>query len=52
MLNEKYKDFVVGKRFAIVDDVITTGSTLNECAKELIRSGASQVLALSVAVAS
>ena len=52
VLNEKYKDFVVGKRFAIVDDVITTGSTLNECAKELIRSGASQVLALSVAVAS
>ncbi len=52
VLNEKYKNFVVGKRFAIVDDVITTGSTLNECAKELVRSGASQVLALSVAVAS
>lgn len=52
VINEKYKNFVVGKKFVIVDDVITTGSTVNECAKELIRSGASQVLALSVAVAS
>lgn len=50
-LREKYKDFVVGKRFIIVDDVITTGSTINECAKTLIDSGASKVLVLSVAVA-
>lgn len=52
MINKKYKSFIVGKKFIIVDDVITTGSTITECAKELINSSASQVLALSVAVAS
>ncbi|MFN3135810.1 MAG: ComF family protein [Candidatus Kryptonium sp.] len=52
MINKKYKSFIVGKKFIIVDDVITTGSTITECAKELISSGASQALVLSVAVAS
>jgi len=47
----KYKNFVFGKTFIIVDDVITTGSTINECGKTLIQSGASKVLAVSVAVA-
>ena len=41
------KAFVNGAVVIIIDDVITTGSTINECAKELKQAGAKQVLALT-----
>lgn len=40
---------VKGKSILLVDDVLTTGATLNECAKMLRRAGASQVYVLTVA---
>ena len=40
---------VTGKRILLIDDVITTGSTLNECAKELKRNGAAWVTAAALA---
>lgn len=40
---------VKGKRVLIVDDVKTTGSTLNECAKVLKRGGATYVTGITVA---
>ena len=38
-----------GKRIILVDDVFTSGSTANECAKTLLEAGAKQVDVLCVA---
>ncbi|MBO5866568.1 MAG: ComF family protein, partial [Clostridia bacterium] len=40
---------VKGKVVLVIDDVKTTGSTLNECAKVLKRGGATTVVCLTVA---
>ena len=39
---------VKGRRVLIIDDVYTTGTTLNECTKTLRSAGASEVHALTV----
>lgn len=39
---------VAGKRVLVIDDVKTTGATLNECAKVLKRAGAVNVVCLAV----
>lgn len=43
---------LVGLRVAIVDDVITTGATVNECARVLREQGAHSVVAVAFARAS
>ena len=43
-----YPDRIRGKSVLLVDDVMTTGSTLNECAKMLKKSGARSVKAITV----
>jgi ComF family protein len=40
---------VLGKRLLLVDDVLTTGSTLDECARVLKSHGAKSVRAITVA---
>lgn len=40
---------VRGKNIIIVDDILTTGATLNECAKMLYQSGAKNVIGICVA---
>ncbi len=40
---------VKGKRALIIDDVFTTGATMNECAAVLKKAGASGVIALTLA---
>ncbi|MHC4265434.1 MAG: ComF family protein [Planctomycetota bacterium] len=40
-----------GKHICLVDDIKTTGATLNECAKTLKEAGAAKVYALALAVA-
>lgn len=43
-------DFVKGKTILLCDDVATTGSTINECAKMLLLYGAKEVCCVSAAV--
>lgn len=38
---------VKGKTILLIDDVYTTGSTLNECAKALMKAGAKNVIAIT-----
>ena len=40
---------IKGKRILLLDDVMTTGSTVNECAKELKKAGALSVIVITVA---
>lgn len=40
---------IAGKRWLLVDDVITTGATLTECARMLKESGAADVVCLTLA---
>jgi predicted amidophosphoribosyltransferase len=38
-----------GKSVLLIDDVITTGSTINECARTIMEGGAADVYGLSIA---
>jgi ComF family protein len=50
-LSPKRAREVKGRCIVLVDDVITTGSTMSACASELLKNGAERVLAVSAALA-
>lgn len=39
----------MGKIFLILDDIFTTGSTVEECAKELMKARANNIFVLTLA---
>ena len=45
-------ELVKGKRVLLLDDIITTGATLSECAKTLLIAGAKEISCAAVAAAS
>lgn len=48
-VNEKYREMVRGKKIILLDDVFTTGATLENCAKVLKKHGAKKVVVLTIA---
>lgn len=49
-MNAKYVDKIKDKRILIIDDIYTTGSTMDGCAKVLLEKGAREVYFLTVAI--
>jgi ComF family protein len=48
-VDKKYQPLLAGKNVLLVDDVFTTGSTVDECSSILKKHGASSVVVLTLA---
>ena len=43
------QDIIKGKKIIILDDIYTTGSTVNECSKVLKQAGAKEIFVIIIA---
>lgn len=50
-INEKYKNSLTGKKILLVDDVVTTGATINEVIKVLRKENVKEISAFTIASA-
>ncbi|MBM4157744.1 MAG: ComF family protein [Ignavibacteria bacterium] len=50
-INPNYKNFITGKKIILVDDVITTGSTVKEIIKELRKDNPEEIFFVSACIA-
>ena len=46
------KSYILGKKIILVDDVFTTGATINECARVLKEAGAEKIFSITIAIKS
>ena len=49
VLNKKYHQILKNKNILLVDDVVTTGATINECCKVLRKNHCNAITVLTVA---
>jgi ComF family protein len=47
-VSARNKNSVEGKTLVLIDDVLTTGATVNECSRVLLKAGAKQVHVLTL----
>ncbi len=48
-INKPYLEFIKNKNILLVDDVMTTGTTVNECSKLLIKHNAKKIYVITIA---
>ncbi|MCE2688073.1 MAG: ComF family protein [Rickettsiales bacterium] len=49
LVKKKYRNFIINKKILLIDDVITTGATAQECSKTLKRFKAREVAVMTLA---
>ena len=47
--NVQNKDLIKNRNIILIDDVVTTGATINEAKKELRKNGARKIIAFTIA---